>query len=319
MEAVIPPERRLEPEPNAPAAASPEARYEALSAEGAEATRHGDFARALECYRTAVEHARAGRDVVREDAALVNAAMVLIQLGRAREGEEGLREILLRTTDVRVAFNAAYHLASSLRRQSRHEKALTYARRAMEKARQLDAADFLGPAHNLLGNIFLSQSYLEPALAEYEMSLRIREAQAGDTRYSRAIVRENIGYCLLLLRRMPEGLVQIGQALELAREVADHRCIAECLQDLCYGHLLQGSLEEAARRGEEALEEAVAGGFADLQENCHYLLAEIGTQSGDLARRDEHLDRLQDRHPELPFLKDFLCAVDVMSMITLKR
>ena len=55
-------------------------------------------------------------------------------MGQAREAEDGLREILLRAEDDRVAFLAAYHLASSLRKQSRFERSLSYARRAMELA-----------------------------------------------------------------------------------------------------------------------------------------------------------------------------------------
>jgi hypothetical protein len=40
---------------------------------------------------------------------------------------------------------------------------------------------------------------------------------------------------------------------------------------------------------------------------------------GDVAARDAHFQQLQSLHPELPFLKDFLCAVDVTQIITLKR
>jgi tetratricopeptide (TPR) repeat protein len=290
--------------------------YEGWSRQGAEATRRGEFGLALEAYAKAGALAS---DLAQEQAAALNVAMVRLQTDAWREAEEGLREILLRTDDPRVAYSAAYHLASSLRRQSRHERALAYARRAMERARQLGGTEYLAPAHNLLGNIHLAQSRLQEALQEYEQSMRLREAQSEDTRWSRAILLENIGYCLLLLQRFDEGLARIEEGLLLAEEVDDKRCRAECLQDLCYGLLLTASYERALLHGAAALAVAEAQGYGDIQENCHYLLGEVGARTGDAELRDQHLDRLQALHPELPFLRDFLSAVDITSVLSLKR
>ncbi len=293
--------------------------YEVWSARGAEATRGGNFASALAAYTRALEIAREADDRHQEDGAALNLAMVLIQMGEARRGTDGLREILLRTSDARMAFAAAYHLASSLRRQGRYEKALAYARRAMERATDAKADDLLAPAHNLLGNILLNQSYLDEALGEYETALEIWDSHPAPTPYLKAILEENLGYCLLLKDRLEEGTRRIRHALGLAREVGDHRCVAECKQDLCYGLLLQGEYAEAAAMGEAALADARENAYRDIEENCHYLLGEIGTKTGNLERRDRHFERLQALHPELPFLKDFLCAVDVTGFITLKR
>ena len=196
---------------------------------------------------------------------------------------------------------------------------MTYARRALERAASLDAVDCLAMIHNLIGNLHLSQSYLDEALAEYRTALALRESQEGDTRYSRAIVLENLGYCLLLQQRLDEGTARIHEALALAREVEDRRCEAECLQDMCYGLLLQDRYDEAILKGEAALEMAAEAGYDDIDENCHYLLGELGSRTDDAERRDRHFQRLQNLHPELPFLRDFLCAVDVTQIITLKR
>jgi tetratricopeptide (TPR) repeat protein len=290
--------------------------YESWSRQGAEATRRGEFAQALEAYTRA---RAAATDVPHQQAAALNLAMVRLQTDSWREAEEGLREILLRTDDPRIAYSAAYHLASSLRRQSRHERALAYASRAMERARQLGSAEYLAPAHNLLGNIHLAQSRLQEALGEYRESLRLREAQPEDTRWSRAILLENIGYCLLLLQQFDEGLARIDAGLALAGEVDDKRCRAECLQDLCYGMLLTARYEEALLHGSAALALALAQQYGDIAENCHYLLGEVGARTGDTELRDHHLDRLQALHPELPFLRDFLSAVDITSVLSLKR
>jgi len=274
---------------------------------------------ALDAYTRAREIVRAEDDPERIDEADLNVAMVLLQMGEARKGEEGLREILLRARDNRIGVAAAYNLASSLRKQGRHERAMVYAKRAFERAQSLGTTDCLAMVHNLLGNLYLSQSYLDQALAEYERAIALREAQDGDTRYSRAIVLENLGYCLLLKQRLAEGTARLRDALDLARQVEDRRCEAECLQDLCYGLLLMGDHEAAVRCGQSALELSARAEYADIQENCHYLLGELGSRMGDLSARDEHFQRLQSLHPELPFLKDFLCAVDVTQIITLKR
>lgn len=293
--------------------------YESWSRVGAEATRRGEFDTALAAYQRARALADASEDEPREQAAALNVAMVRLQTDAWRDADEGLREILMRTGDPRIAYTAAYHLAGSLRRQARHERAFSYAQRAMERARELGGTEYLAPAHNLLGNIHLAQSRMQEALAEYRHSLELREAQAEDTRFSRAILLENIGYCLLLLQQFEDGMARLREGLALAEEVDDKRCRAECLQDLCYGMLLTGQYDEARERGEAALVLAETQRYGDIQENCHYLLGEVGARTGDAELRDGHLDRLQALHPELPFLRDFLSAVDITSVLSLKR
>ena len=298
--------------------------FRKLSRAGGDATRRGDFQLALAAYMQAREIAVApqvpdtGR-TDRIDAADLNIAMVLIQMGKAREGEEGLREILLRTDSTKVAFSASYNLASSLRKQGRHDRALRYATRARDYARQSGSVDQLAVSHALHGNILLSQNYLDEALKQYLISSRFRDQQTEDNRYSRAILLENIGYCYLMKKELDTGVRKIIEALELAGQVGDNRCRTECLQDLCYGYLLLGQHEEAPERGCEALSLAKKLEFSDIEENCHYLLGELGNRTNDFHRRDEHFERLQQMHPELPSLRDFLCAVDVTSIITLKR
>lgn len=294
-------------------------RFTALNDAGRRATLRGDYRRALRKYEQAYRLARESGESRMVEVARLNRAMVLIAMGDARKGEEGLREILLGTADARLAFTAAYNLASSLRKQRRYERALRYARRAMDRSRELGADDLSAGAHNLIGNILLGQSYSDEALREYERALALRVALAGDHRFSIAILEENIGYCLLLKGQLRKGMGRIRKALGLADEVGNLRCRAECLQDLCYAHLLLDEFDRALDYGESALEVATGAGYDDVEENCHYLLGELGSRTGDHDRRDRHFERLQERHPELPFLRDFLCLVDVTNIITLKR
>ncbi len=316
---MTPPESTPHLEPAPAAADEPSRQFEELSRIGQQATLVGDFRRALTFYRRAHDVAVLADDPERIDRAHLNLSMVRVQLGERKLGEEGLREILLRTGDLRVGFTAAYNLASSLRQRGRHDRAMSYARRAMDRAQALEAADLIAGCHNLIGNILLNQSYLDEALTAYHTALGLRRSNAPESLFSIAILEENIGYCLLLKGQLSEGIERILRALELAGEVGDRRCRTECQQDLCYGYLLLERYDEALARGKLALDEALDAGYADISENCHYLLGELGTRTDDLALRDQHFERLQRLHPELPFLRDFLCSVDVTSIITLRR
>jgi tetratricopeptide (TPR) repeat protein len=286
---------------------------------GHDALRRGAFEEALEAYVRARDAAREAGDDDAADRLDLNIATTRLQMGDARGAEEGLRALLLRASDARVAFTAAYNLAASLRRQARLDRALSYARRAAGRAAEIGDVDVVAPVHTLLGNILLQQGRLDEARAEYEASLALRLAQPGDVRFQRAILEENLGYCLLLLGRYDDGVARISAAFDLALAVGDRRCAAECLQDLCYARLMTGEHPEAIALGERALGAAREGGYRDLEENCHYLLGELGSRTGDLERRDRHFEALQALHPEVPLLTEFLSAVDVTGIITLKR
>ena len=82
---------------------------------------------------------------------------------------------------------------------------------------------------------------------------------------------------------------------------------------------MDGRLGEAIANGERALQLAIADKFTDIAENCHYMLGELGSRTGRLDMRDDHFGTLQKLHPEVPFLREFLCTVDVTEVITLKR
>jgi tetratricopeptide (TPR) repeat protein len=197
-------------------------------------------------------------------------------------------------------------------------RAVFYARRAFEKARSLGDLNWQARCHNLLGNIHLVQSHLEPALEEYTkaLALRLREPEAN--RFSVAILRDNIGYCQLLMGRYDEGIGNVRQALDLVTQMGSRRCICECAHDLSFGYMQLRKLDEAERYGMQALELAEADGYKELIKNCYYLLGEINYLSGNEEKRDHYFYRLQEMYPHLPFLRDFLCTFDVSKIIALR-
>jgi tetratricopeptide (TPR) repeat protein len=294
-------------------------RYRQLRLAGIAKIRTGEYQGALEDFEQALAAARRAGTPRLLHEAQANVSMAYIQLGEDRKAESGLREILLRSQEPRLRFGAAYNLAVSLRKQGRYGRARQYAAHAMENARRLRDASRRGGCHNLLGNILMNQSCLEEALVEYRKALAIRRRQKQDVRFSIAIILENIGYTYLLQKKYSRGAVMIGRALSIALEIDDKRCIAESHQDLCYANMLMNRYSDAVEMGNKALEIASARGYRDIETNCYYLLGETAHLAGRPEERDRQFERLQSLHPELPFLRDFLCAFDLSGIITLKR
>ena len=179
--------------------------------------------------------------------------------------------------------------------------------------------DWLSRTHNLLGNIRLCQSDFDGALKCYRKSLEIRLQMDDDTRFSRAILLDNIGYCWLLKRRYRKGVGLVLQALELAEEVESKRYIAESCQDLCFGYMKLNEFEPAATYGHRALQLSQKNGYADIVRNCYYLLGEVHNLAGDEDLSVEYFDKLQALYPHLPFLREFLRTFDVSDIIALKN
>jgi tetratricopeptide (TPR) repeat protein len=206
-----------------------------------------------------------------------------------------------------------------MRRQKRWDRARFYAQMAMERSRGLDDTVWTARCHNLLGNLHLCQSDADTALREYRKALQLRLGQDGDTRFPRAILMDNMGYCWLLKGKYARGLELIHEALRLAEEVGASRCVAESLQDLCFGNMKLGTLDQAAAYGERALALGDEHDYSDVIRNCCYLLSEVYHLSDDEQTSDEYLERLQALFPDIPYLRDFLRTFDVSNIIALKN
>jgi tetratricopeptide (TPR) repeat protein len=273
---------------------------------------------ALNHFEKARSVAAAARDARLADKAFANRAMVLLEMGQYAEAGKGLREVILRSRDVETSCGAAYNLAISLRRQGQYQKACFYARLAGEKSRKLKDPGWIARCHNLAGNLHLMQSRFDAALREYRKALAIRKREKAPNKFAIGILRDNIGYCLLLIGRYSEGIREIKAAKALAEEVGNLRCVCECSHDLAFGLMQARKLHEAERYGEEALELARKLKCRDIVKNCYYILGEVNHLKGDDARRDQYFYELQRMHPHLPFLRDFLCTFDVSKIIALR-
>lgn len=289
-----------------------------LMQEGYALVQKGRLRAALSNFEKAHTVAVAERDRRIADKALANQSMVLLEMGEYARAARGLREIILRSRDDETRCGAAYNLAISLRRQGQFQKACFYARIASEKSRALKDPTWTARCHNLSGNLRLMQSRFDEALREYRKALSIRRKEKEPNKFAIAILRDNIGYCLLLNGRYRQGIREILAAKALAEEVGNLRCVCECSHDLAFGYMQIRKLDDAERYGEESLALARKLRSREIVKNCYYILGEISHLKGDAERRDHYFYQLQRMHPNLPFLRDFLCTFDVSNIIALR-
>jgi tetratricopeptide (TPR) repeat protein len=293
--------------------------YDRLNREREQELRRGNFRRALELGEEALQVARklSQPDIAHQ--ATSNLSAIQLELGEPKLAEKGLRQIILRSRNPLIICAAAYNLAISMRRQKRFDRAGFYAEMAMERAQELKSLTWLARCHNLLGNIRLCQSDVDGALKEYRSALQHRQKQTEDTRFPRAILLDNIGYCWLLKRQYRKGLALVEQALQLGQEVDARRCIAESLQDLCFGYMKLDEFDKAAAYGRRSLLLGRKQDYGDIVRNCYYLLSEVYHLAGKEQMSDRYLGKLQTLYPNIPFLRDFLRTFDVSNIIALKN
>jgi tetratricopeptide (TPR) repeat protein len=264
-----------------------------------------------------------GEDADVLDKAEVNLAMIRVQTHEDELAERGLREVLLRSTNDDVIRLAAHCLAKVLSHKSEHEKALRFARQALAKSEALGEPLKIHASLSLMGAVYANQSYLDEALRYYEQSLRVLDEHplpsAAQQGFYRSVTNDSLGYVLVLMERLDEGLLHLEEAYETARALGITDLVAEAASDICFAYLRQGVLDEAARYGREGLEIAEAQGYSHLRRNCYYLLGEVASRSGDDAAAGEYFRKLGEFYPQVPFLVDFLREYDISTMINLKE
>ena len=293
--------------------------YDDLLRQREEALQRGNFHKALEFCEHALQtaHQLGSQDLVHR--AVYSRSAIQLELGDPKLAEEGLREVILRSDKPSIICGASYNLAVSMRRQKRWDRARFFAEMAMEKARTVDSNLWVARCHNLLGNLHLCQSDADGAVKEYRKSLQLRLGQKGDTRFPRAILLDNIGYCGLLNGEYRKGLERIHEALDLATEIGASRCLAESLQDLCFGYMKLGELDQAAGYGKRALSLGEEQQYPEIIRNCYYLLSEVYHLADEEQLSDGYLEKLQALFPDIPYLRDFLRTFDVSNIIALKN
>jgi tetratricopeptide (TPR) repeat protein len=291
--------------------------YEDLRQRGIEAGKAGHLEESLGHFESAWKWARANGGEVLEHRAYLNRSTVLIALGGSDEVLPRLREILVRNLDAVNCRLAAYNIARIYEHRKETKKGLFYARIASSWTGTLEAPDpeWVASDHNQAGNFLVAESRFEEAADEYQKALNADpDAPPG----RRALVCQNLGYCLLVLTSYRRGFELLYRALRSLRHLGAENQQTLVHLDLAYGHLEVGRHRDAERHAARALALAERFGDRDGLKNALYLAGEAANLQGKIDDAREHFGRLQKYFPETPFVTDFLLAIDIRKIINLR-
>jgi len=303
----------VEPEANRARVAE---QYEGLRTEASQALYQGQLARAYELFDQAYGLAVSDGDSNLIDLAYCNRAVVAARTGRARDMIPHLQEILLRTTDPQVARLSAYNLALVYDRPDGYRKSLFYARISLRYANELDDPAQRASSINQIGNILCAMSQFESALEHFRQA---EEILADEVSPSKAIVLDNLGYCLTVLGEYSAGFGYLFRSLRMLRRLGAHLYETEPSLALCFAYLHIGRPEQAARHGARALDLAEEAADPKNAKLALLLLGEAYKMAGNLDVAHECFTLLQETfYPEMPEVPGMLFGLDVCKMINLR-
>ena len=249
-------------------------RFDEVMGSARAALDRGDLERAATLYGEAVEVGRQIGDVDLADLAFCSQCSVLSELDRGADRIPKLKEILLRSSNGKNRYLAAYCTAVAYDIDDDREKARSYAQRAIELSEVLGEADLISRAANLAGTLAIRESRFEEANRCYRQALDSQESLDGYHLAVRAQYIDNLGYVMMCTDRLTEGIELCEDARSRLEKLGADHYLYETLQDLCYGHLLAGNLDRAQECGEKALDLAVEFEDDQVAKNCLFLLSE---------------------------------------------
>ena len=311
--------------PDALRSAAEAARSEALAL-----LEKGQFAPALAAYDRALEAANATNDPAFADWMFVCRAAAAAELGPADQELVELKCVLLRTLDPGTSFRAAYTAARIYEIRRNYARAANYNARARSLVARLSDPFLAVTAENQAGSILTADSRFEEAAASYRRCLDLADlsnATPGGTPAPfspawRAICQDNLGYSLIALDRLPEGLALVHASFETLEALGARTYSIIPLVDLCFGYLKSDRYAEARYFGEAALERLAepeaAGEAAASEKNVLYLLGEACHLAGDDGGAHVYFDRLANLYPEFRNLRAYLEVFDFRNVINLR-
>jgi tetratricopeptide (TPR) repeat protein len=298
---------------DAPRAAAEAARGEALVL-----LEKGDFPSALSAYDRALEAARATGDPAFGDWIYVCRAAAAIEVGPADDVLVELKRVLLRSSSPATAVRAAHASARVYELRRDFEKALFYNRIARRHAETLGDEAILAHCDNQSGMLLTVDSRFEEAAAIYRQALQRTEGRKDVSSIFRAVWRDNLGYCLIAMDRVAEGLALVHDAFETLEKEGARSYTVYPLLDLCFGYLKSDRHSEARYFGESGLERVPLIGEPAVEKSFLYLLGESCHLAGDDEAARGYFDRLANLYPEFKNLRAYLEVFDFRNVINLR-
>lgn len=294
-------------------AALDRSRFDELMLRWREAAEGGRLAEAIGFADRAVLVAAELGDAALARRAECNRAQILIELGEGDSVLASLRAILAESREPETSFWTAYNLvrAYDLKRESK--KAEFYLRMAKHHVEQVADPRARFAARNLSGCMLLAESRFDEAREEFESALAAGSSPVWD-----ALVRDNLGYCYVILGRFEEGLRELYRSVRCLQRISPGNARFPRLA-LALAYLDLDRHARALRHGRVALTLAEAEGDRESAKMALYLLGETAKQVGDYALARSYFGVLQTRYyPENPRLADVLLTVDTRQLVNLK-
>jgi tetratricopeptide (TPR) repeat protein len=295
----------------------PSERYLRLTGLGQRAFARAQLERSLRLFSAAEAEAKRLGDRELCDRAFCNRCVVLLELERPEPSLGELKQVLIRSRDPFTSWMAAYYTAQMYEFEGNVARALAYARRASELAQASGENRALAASANQHGVLALKDSQFGEAAEHFAHALELAGDGRGDG-IGLAIMRDNLGYCLMCTGKVTEGFALCRDAAAALEAIGARQFLPEVYQDLCYGALEEGNLAEAREHGERALTVAAEFKSETVERNTLMLLADAALDADDEAAADECLGRLSAHYPDFRGMKTFLRSFNVRKVINLK-
>ncbi len=296
-------------------------RYDELLVAAERALGANDFEQSATLFAEAEKIARDIGEVDLADRAFCNRCSVLVELDQGADQIPQLKEILLRSTDTRNRFLAAYCTGVAYYISDDFERAHSYARRATGLATELGDRSLEHRSLNLVGTLAARASLFEEAEDAFRRCLEAHRGGDGYERVMAAQVEDNLGYVMLCTDRVFEGLRHCERARAELEALGAEHYLYETLQDLCYGYVLADDLERARKCGTRALELSIEYSDEQIAKNCLFLLSEIAVRRGDTFGARRYLHELTAYYPEAGVSEeiiDVFLATDLTTVVNLR-
>jgi tetratricopeptide (TPR) repeat protein len=280
----------------------------------------GDYSGSLSLYDEALAHARESADPAFVDWIYACRAAAASEAGPAEVELVELKRILLRSNAPQTSFRAAYTGARIYELRRDFRKAIFYSRIASEKAGALGDPFLFAASENMRGSLLVVDSRFAEAAEAYRNALEVEGAEARLSPTWRSVARYNLGYALIALDRVDEGLRLVHEAFEFLEGAGAKGQTVIPLLDLCFGYLKLDRYSEARYFGEEGLARVSLSDEAGpaIEKNYLYLLGETCHLAGDEPAAQEYFDRLASLYPEFRNLRAYLEVFDFRNVINLR-
>jgi tetratricopeptide (TPR) repeat protein len=290
-------------------------RYELLKEQGSESLVEGRLEEALATFDRACEIAEEIEDRDLRDLAYCNWSAVAIRLRRPRGCVPRLQEMLLRTTDSRVAMYSSYNLALAYDDDRSNGKALFYARIAQRYAEELGEVELRGSALNQIGHALMAMNRFEEATEHLEQAERLL---GPDHPLRRGLVLANLGYCSVVLGRVERGFRCLFESLRTLRRASSGLYEPTARMALSFAYLHADRPIRALQHAHRALEGAERSGDDHAAKYALLLLGESYKRGGDAEAAEECFTLLQETYyPDMPEVPGLLLEIDLCRIINL--